>query len=300
MDAVILYVDCTDPLWVEDYNKTLSKPVQSNRFRSWDTLRYLFRSIAVNAPYIEKIHLVVSRESQVPEWINRDEVHIVLHKDIIPAKFLPTFNSCTIELFIPLIDGLSEEFLYFNDDLFLLNPCPPELFFKKGRPQVSLRQRQLTGTPNTFRLQCYNSTVFAKKCAKMHVASNQYLFPPHWCNPMLKSDCLDLLKKDPAEIEKRISQLRTRDNLNQYAFLVYTYIIGHSDNHDVPYSYVSFREPIQEITTKIQTDKHKLICLNDNNCTSADYPRYKSMIAAAFKRKFPKYCKYEVEYQGDK
>jgi hypothetical protein len=67
--------------------------VLEKRFRDWGTLRYLFRGIAENMPFVRKVHLVVSHESQVPEWVNREEVHIVLHKDIIPAEFLPTFNS---------------------------------------------------------------------------------------------------------------------------------------------------------------------------------------------------------------
>ena len=78
VDIVITYVDGLDPVWQRDYEKYTNRPVLEKRFRDWGTLRYLFRGIAENMPFIRKVHLVVSHESQVPEWINREEVNVVL------------------------------------------------------------------------------------------------------------------------------------------------------------------------------------------------------------------------------
>ena len=66
---------------------------------------------------MENVFLLVSGETQVPSWVDRSVVNVVLHKDIIPERFLPTFNSTTIEMFMHRIPGLGEEFLYFNDDM---------------------------------------------------------------------------------------------------------------------------------------------------------------------------------------
>ena len=111
MDIVITYVNGLDPIWQSDYEKHTNQPVLVKRFRDWGTLRYLFRGIAENMSFIRKVHLVVSHESQVPEWINRDEVHIVLHKDIIPAEYLPTFNCNPIEMHLHCIEDLDERSL---------------------------------------------------------------------------------------------------------------------------------------------------------------------------------------------
>ena len=51
-------------------------------------------------PWIRNLYLIVSNKEQVPAWVNQENVKIVLHEDIIPAQFLPTFNSTAIEMFI--------------------------------------------------------------------------------------------------------------------------------------------------------------------------------------------------------
>ena len=56
------------------------------------------------------------------------------HRDFIPAEYLPTFNSNTIELNIHRIEGLADRFVLFNDDTFLTRGCRPEDFFRRGVP----------------------------------------------------------------------------------------------------------------------------------------------------------------------
>ena len=133
MDVVITYVNGLDPVWRSEYERCTNTPILEKRFRDWGTLKYLFRGIEVNMPFVRKVHLVVSGESQVPEWINRESVNVVLHKDIIPEQFLPTFNCNPIEIHLHCIADLDEEFIYFNDDIFPVLPLKPEDFFRDGK-----------------------------------------------------------------------------------------------------------------------------------------------------------------------
>lgn len=131
IDAVISYVDGSDPIWLESYQqfrnsdlkeKSTSKDAAvGNRFRSCDELKYCLRSINKFAPWIRNIYLVVSSPSQLPSWLNKNspKLQIVSHSDFIPLTYLPTFNSHVIEAHLHRISGLSEIFLYFNDDVFL-------------------------------------------------------------------------------------------------------------------------------------------------------------------------------------
>ena len=121
MDIVITYVNGLDPLWQQDYQQHTNIPILEKRFRDWGTLQYLFRCIEINMPFIRKVHLIVARESQIPQWLNQDTVNVVLHKDIIPEQYLPTFNCNPIEMNLHRIKGLDEEFIYFNDDIFPVN-----------------------------------------------------------------------------------------------------------------------------------------------------------------------------------
>ena len=114
IDYVITYVDGSDKEWQGEYEKVSGKKInveKSERFRSWDNLRYNLRAVEKNLPFIRKVHLVVSGPSQVPSWINTENVHVVYHKDIIPEKYLPVFCSTSIEMFLGFISGmLSQNF----------------------------------------------------------------------------------------------------------------------------------------------------------------------------------------------
>lgn len=94
-------------------------------------------------PFIRTVHLIVSNIEQVPEWLDQSKVHVVLHKDIIPEDLLPTFNSTTIEMYLHKIDGLSEHFIYSNDDMLAINALSQENFFKDGLPVYELIHRDI-------------------------------------------------------------------------------------------------------------------------------------------------------------
>ena len=81
--------------------------------------RYWFRAVERYAPWVNKVFLVTN--GKFPDWINPDNPKLVLvkHDDYIPEEYLPTFNSCAIELHLHRIKDLSEHFVYFNDDTML-------------------------------------------------------------------------------------------------------------------------------------------------------------------------------------
>lgn len=137
MDFIITWVDGNDPEWRKEYTSYKEKETGDKtaaRFRDWENLQYWFRGIEKFAPWVDKIHFVTW--GHVPAWLNTNhpKLHIVNHKDYIPEKYLPTFNSHTIELNFHRIKELSDEYVYFNDDMFLINHLRKEDFFKNGKP----------------------------------------------------------------------------------------------------------------------------------------------------------------------
>ena len=136
MDAVITYVNSEDKTWREEYKKHVKSTIEEARYRDCGTLQYVIKGIRQFMPFIEHIYLVVSTPSQIT-GIDVSEVNVVYHKDIIPEKYLPTFNSCTIEMFLHKIPGLSEEFIYFNDDTFVIKPMKKTDFFVDGKPVLN-------------------------------------------------------------------------------------------------------------------------------------------------------------------
>lgn len=145
IDFVIPWVDGDDPKWRAERKKwrrlssgTISADDEANsevRYRSDnDLLRYWFRAVEKFAPWVNKVFFVTC--GQKPEWLNESHQKLVLinHEDYIPSEYLPTFNSDTIELNLHRIPDLSEKFVLFNDDFFLLRPVSPEYFFKNSLP----------------------------------------------------------------------------------------------------------------------------------------------------------------------
>ena len=138
IDFVIIWVDGNDREWQAEKarydGKTVTNSNSEVRFRDWDNLQYWFRGVERFAPWVNKIHFVTW--GHLPKWLDTSnpKLNIVNHKDYIPSKYLPTFNSHTIELNLHRIEGLSEQFVYFNDDMFITAPTQPEDFFKDGKP----------------------------------------------------------------------------------------------------------------------------------------------------------------------
>lgn len=135
IDFVVTWVDGSDPAWIEKRNKCSKEPVSESRFRDWGFLKYWFRAVEDFAPWVNKIHFIT--EGHLPDFLNIDhpKLNIVRHEDYIPQEYLPTFNSNTIELNIHRIEGLSEKFVYFNDDIYLNRTVKAGDFFKRNLPR---------------------------------------------------------------------------------------------------------------------------------------------------------------------
>lgn len=137
MDFVITWVDDSDPEWKEQFYKhskhTLNDK-REERFRSWDNFHYWFRGVEKFAPWVDKVHFVTW--GHTPSWMNVDhpKLNIVEHSDFIPEQYLPTFNTRTIELNLHRIEELSEEYVLFNDDVFLIDQVYEDMFFVNGKP----------------------------------------------------------------------------------------------------------------------------------------------------------------------
>lgn len=291
MDIVITYVDGLDPIWQKDYERHTKQPVLEKRFRDWGTLRYLLRGIEQNMPFIRKVHLVVSHKSQVPEWINRNEVHVVLHSDIIPEQYLPTFNSTTIEMFLHQIAGLDEEFLYFNDDMFPLRECKPTDFFRNGKGVLRMSKHWLAF--GMFKQICRNSDRLARRALNMS-SSLQFLRPQHICSPMLKSLCEELYNKVKPEILASLSRTRNEHNLSQYLFLDYMYLKGEIINERLSKKHFSLGMVSAEKLHKfIVRPTHLLTCINDVRLSEKRYKGLRAILLESFDKAFPNTSRFE-------
>lgn len=293
MDIVITYVDGNDPVWKQDYEKYTNVPVMQKRFRDWGTLKYLLRGIEVNMPFIRNVYLVVSHPSQVPQWADTKNLKIVLHKDMIPEEYLPTFNCNPIEMHLHRIAGLDEEYLYFNDDMFPVGKCSPEDFFRNGKAVIGYYRHLFAS--GMYKKICRNSDRLARKALGMK-SSCFFTRPQHICSPMLKSECEELYDKVRDDI-RNTSKTRTRtaENLNQYLFLDYMNYKGLVIKEKISNKHfsVSVASP-SSLRDFLHRPTRKLVCINDVHLSDKRYEELRDAILDAFESSFPVKSKYEL------
>ena len=292
MDIVITYVNGLDPVWQAEYSKHTNTPILEKRFRDWGTLRYLFRGIERNMPFIRKVHLVVSGESQVPEWINREEVNVVLHRDIIPAEHLPTFSSNPIEMHLHRIEGLDEEFLYFNDDIFPMLPCQPTDFFRDGKGIIGMNRHWFA--PDMFKKICRNSDRAARKALGLK-APWYFLRPQHICAPMLRSESAEVYNALKDEILSSLTPKRTAGNVTQYLYTDYLYLKGRIIARRQPRRHfsVGIASP-EKVSAYLLNPDRKLVCINDVKLSEERFQKMHTALHEAFQKVFPAKSKYEI------
>lgn len=291
MDIVITYVDGNDPIWKADYEKYTNVPVMQKRFRDWGTLKYLLRGIEVNMPFIRNVYLVVSHPSQVPSWADTKNLKIVLHSDIIPAEYLPTFNCNPIEMHLHRIEGLDEEYLYFNDDLYPLKPCRPEDFFRDGKGVLKFSSHYIVS--GMYKHICKNSDVSARKALGMP-SSWRFIRPQHTCTAMLKSQCEELYDKLEPVILNSLTRTRTAENLNQYLFLDYQYFKGLMIDEKISNKHfsVALASP-EKLSSYILNPDRNLMCVNDVRLSESKYEKLRQAMIEAFEVRFPSKSRFE-------
>ncbi|KAK7886110.1 hypothetical protein WMY93_025731 [Mugilogobius chulae] len=110
--------------------------VSASRFEDNEELRYSLRSVEKHAPWVRHIFIVTN--GQIPSWLNLDNprVTVVTHQDIfLNHSHLPTFSSPAIETHIHRIPGLSQKFIYLNDDVMFGKDVWPDDFYTHSKGQ---------------------------------------------------------------------------------------------------------------------------------------------------------------------
>lgn len=151
VDAVITWVDGNDKKWrqkINEYSKVKidwSNKKDTIRYNSIDEITIAIKSVIKHAPFVRNIFLVT--DDQTPESFeelkkiasNQNINLSVTDHKVIFREFdsvLPCFNSCSITTMLYKIPGLSDHFLIFNDDTFLMRLTTVDDFFKNGYPII--------------------------------------------------------------------------------------------------------------------------------------------------------------------
>ena len=328
IDIVIPWVDGEDPAWLSEkqaYQGDVTASVHSFDYKDWGLLRYWFRGIAEFAPWVRHVYFVTW--GHLPAWLNPDapKLRIVNHKDYIPKQYLPTFSSHAIELNLHRIRGLSEHFVYFNDDTYLIRPTVPEDFFRDGLPLecavinpiapanancIAHLQLRTAGVINQHFnkrkvMRANPGKWFSPKYGKLLPLNFLFLpwgrFPgfldKHLPANYLKSTFREVWKQEPELLDKTCSH-RFRDfktDVNQWVMKDWQLASGRFMPRSVNIGKllnVSDAETAAKAAACIRGQKYKMLCVNDHIEGAAD-SSFMQQIVDSFEMILPRKSEFE-------
>jgi hypothetical protein len=268
IDMVFTYCDGTDPKFIEEKNRFLKEKDKVNnkpvRFININEIVYSVRSVLKFMPWINMIYIITNK--QTPPVELNPKVKIIDHTEIIPKKYLPTFNSDVIESFIHNIPELSDIFLYNNDDMMhtsninISDILEGNKIIFRNYYNITERNKYMNEYTNRVYL---TSQLFKQSCPSMKLINN------HHTKILRKSTLKFVEEKYPKLLhELRVNRVRG-DNYIQYLFFCVNIDNILNDNiildiyDDVIVYYLGNKEYREDMFVRIYQKKPKFLCLND-------------------------------------
>lgn len=335
IDFVLTWVDGNDPEWIKKKNEALGVvdtsriDARKRRSRDWNTLPYFFRGVSRYAPWVNHIYIVTP--NQCPNWLNTEhsKITVINQDDLFEDKsVLPTFNNCAIELLFHKIPGLSEQFVYFNDDMFILDDVKETDFFKDGLPCVTaaispILPHYSEDGKGTYGNDVMNFRIVAKHFNKNDILKKNWkkLFDPrngreilktllcmpysalpgfndmHIAYSYLKSTYDKVWMTEPDELEITCKQ-RFRGDMSMYHNVMRYWQIAEGTISIRKRSFskmydICKRGEENEAIRCIDNGKPKMICINDNIENDDDFKYIVERVIEAFDRRIPDKCEFE-------
>jgi hypothetical protein len=327
IDIVVPWVDGSDIAWQNERNRYLKRKsddveIASNiRYESWE-LKYWFRAIEKFTPWFNNIIFITC--GHLPDFIDASNprLKIVKHSDYIPAKYLPTFNSNTIEMNMYHIDELSENFVYFNDDLFPLQPIDESYYFKNDRVcDEAVESHFIIDSNKNFAYNHVNMLIMINKYFdKREVQKKNYdkwycsdygellertkglsyfydfcgFRDPHMANPFKKSTFRRLWELEGDELDKAsMNRFRSYNDYTPYLARYWQLCEGNFNPRR------TLGKPLKvnmgnvaEIADIIRNSRYQMVSLNEY-CTEEEFIYIRKIIGEAFEEILPERSSFE-------
>ncbi|MBO0980000.1 stealth family protein [Microbacterium sp. SD291] len=303
IDVVYTWVNDDDPQWQtrkrrasgriddEEVNDTALNP---SRYANRDELKYSLRSVEAYANWVDHIYIVTDR--QVPDWLNAEHPRITMvdHREIFSdASVLPVFNSHAIESQLHHIPGLSERYVYMNDDVFFMRPVSPELFFtSSGLSKFFPSRAPLDIDDASPRdLPVLSAAKNGREFMILHhgrTVTNKFKHTPH---PQLRSVLQDMEAEHP-DLFRSVASSKFRAAEDHsiasslyhfHAFALQRAVVG-----DIAYDYVDIAGPRAALRLEWFSYQGRLdvVCLNDTDVDAAGQEQVSTLLTDFLERRF--------------
>lgn len=308
LDMVFTYVDGNDPDYVssrihfrKDYSDSFQGVGASDsgdrdiRFQNVGEITYSINSVLKHLPWIRTVFLVTETKKPplAAHLLASGRVRIVHPSEFIPSRYLPSFSSNVIESFLYRIEGISEIFLYNNDDYMHFSPVARDFFYSMGEGALAL---ELHAYPAFYRWAlCRIARLSGRYRSNLHtfMIANAYemlrnprfgfsprdiLVPVHATKLWRKSVALRVEEEFGSMLEEsRLRKFRNASDVSYYTILysmeyklnpqdrLHWHLLGsmNSPNDMFDFSAISIFGDKQMLWRRIRQSHARLACLND-------------------------------------
>lgn len=226
IDAVITWVDGHCPAHqakLEQYlaDKGMIRPeaAAATRFNACGELDYCVQSVFRFAPWIRNV--VIVTDGQIPSILETlagtplaSRVKLVFHSALFRGfeQHLPTFNSLSIESVLWRIEGLSNAFIYLNDDCMLIRPVVVDDFFRdhrvvlRGEWKTMLDKRYFQALLSKLKPSRHNEhRKLQENTAQLSGLAQHFFHLPHAPMPMKRSTLATFFSSHPALLAQNVA-----------------------------------------------------------------------------------------------
>ena len=220
IDAVITWVDGSEPNYKLKLEENLkNKKIIISQYTQANEIDFCVASIIKFAPFVRKIFIVTDKQkpkfSGIRHMVSLEKIEIIDHEEIFRDNLdcMPSFNIRSIDALLFKIKDLSDKFIYFNDDMFLIKETTKEDWFKDNKAILTgswakTYNKQLIKTishkiKNLLNIRpSFNAA--QSKAANIVGFHNKYFKSFHCGRPQIKSVIKDFYDKNPQRLTNQI------------------------------------------------------------------------------------------------
>lgn len=296
-DIVIAWVDGNDIELKQKRQKYLtgkdaSNSISETRFAANNEIYFNIASILKYVPFCRTIFVVTDKQS--PEFLSEfaaqglcsaDKIRIVDHQEIFSGyeDYLPTFNSLSIESMLWNIKGLSDLFIYLNDDFFFNATAHVEDFFISEKIVTHGHWQSCFPVWAKWKLrQCLNN-IFSRPHQPKHTVSqmlgarmlrlNKFFNIHHHPHSVDGKMLMKYFQRHEDVLKKQIQcKFRSIDQFNPISLITHLKIKSNEAflENDIELAYLKNDRGVNHFLRAITRDEIKYGCIQSLDALSAE------------------------------
>lgn len=272
------------------------------RFRQLDELKYALRSVHLFAPWIRNIYIVT--DSPRPQWLDEHPRVTLLRSEqfFTDMSVLPTHNSHAVESQLHNIEGLSEHFLYSNDDMFFGRAVSPQMFFTPGGVSkfIQSNTRIGQGGSNLGRSGFENAARVNRALLRERFGITITRHLEHAATPLRRSVLAELEREFPDDFARtsaaafrQATDVSVTNSLYHYYALQSGRAVTQTDAR-VRYIDTTAREGVRQMSRLVKRRNFDFFCLNDGSFPELDGEERATAVRWFLERYFPIVAPWEL------